>query len=260
MVGVNHLEGISISLDDPTRIYATGGHQVFWLGITDETAFRCNTYLIKDGEQAVLFDPGSRRYFDQVRERVAQILPPTEITAMVISHQDPDIAASMIDWLDLNPMTKVLTTPRTNVLLPHYGRADYDYVDVTETGTFYFLSGAVLRFIESPFLHFPGAFTTYDTDSRYLFSSDIWAALDIDWELVVSDFDAHRSKMDLFHMDYMASNLAARGYVRSLEGLDIDAICPQHGSVIPSQYVAAALSYLRELRCGLDIVYADLEA
>lgn len=260
MAGATELDQVQIGLDQPTVLYERGEHVVYWLGITDETAFRCNTYLVRDGSQAVLFDPGSRRFFEQVRERVAQIIPPTEVTAMVISHQDPDIAASMVDWLDVNDSIKVLSSPRTNVLLPHYGRVDYDFVDVTDGHKFHFNSGAVLRFVESPFLHFPGAFATYDTDSRYLFSSDIWAALDTDWRLVVDDFDAHAANMDLFHMDYMSSNLAARGFVRNLEGLTIDAICPQHGSVIPPRHVAAALDYLRHLRCGTDIIYADLQS
>ncbi len=29
------------------------GHAVSWLGIEEETAFRCDTYLIRDGEQAI---------------------------------------------------------------------------------------------------------------------------------------------------------------------------------------------------------------
>lgn len=64
--------------------------------------------------------------------------------------------------------------------------------------------------------------------------------------------------MDLFHLDYMASNIAAQGFVNKLDGLEIEAILPQHGSIIPAVHVPAALQYLRELRCGLDIIYAGM--
>jgi flavorubredoxin len=146
------------------------------------------------------------------------------------------------------------------VLLPHYGRADYQYYDVTENPVYALPSGASLKFVEAPFLHFPGALVTYDTQAHYLFSGDIWAALDFDWALTVNSFDEHIQKMDLFHLDYMASNLAARGFIRRIENFAIDAILPQHGSIIGSQHVVAALDYLRNLRCGTDIIYADMES
>jgi flavorubredoxin len=206
----------------------------------------------------VITDPGSRAFFQQVWNRVAQILPPTRVRGMVISHQDPDIAASMVDWLEHVPDCEVLTSPRANVLLPHYGQPDYRYFDISAQ-PYQFASGRELQFIESPFLHFPGAFTTYDPVARCLFSSDIWAALDVDWKLVVEDFDDHAMKMNLFHMDYMASNLAARGFAQRLDGVAIDAILPQHGSIIGPEHVDDAIEYLAELRCGTDIIYADLD-
>jgi flavorubredoxin len=177
---------------------------------------------------------------------------------MVLCHQDPDVAASMVDWLDVNPDMLVMTSPRTNVLLPHYGKGQYRFYDICENPLYPLSSGANLRFIESPFLHFPGAFTTYDTTSKYLFSGDIWSALDLNWSLVVDDFDKHVPQMDLFHIDYMASNIAARGYVNRLAGTDIAAILPQHGSVIGRKHLPAALDYLSNLHCGTDNIYADL--
>ncbi|HSO42023.1 MAG TPA: MBL fold metallo-hydrolase [Rhodospirillales bacterium] len=251
--------GVTIERDQPTVLFADGSHQIFWLGIDEETAFRCNVYLIRDGEAAILVDPGNRSFFPAVRARVEQIMDPRHVTGMILCHQDPDVAASMVDWLDLNPAIKVYSTSRTHVLLPHYGRPLYPAVDVADQSTIPLPSGGHLRTIEAPFLHFPGAFVTYDPVSRFLFSGDIWAALDMNWRLVVDSFEEHVLVMDLFHLDYMACNVAARGFVRRIEGIDIRAILPQHGSIIGAEHVPAALDYLRSLRCGLDIVYADLD-
>jgi flavorubredoxin len=260
LITANELSSAHMNMGHPTMLYATDSHRIFWLGNADETAFRCNTYLIVDQHEAILVDPGSKQYFPQVKQRVAQILPPDKVSGMVLCHQDPDVAASMTDWLDLNPSIRVFTSPRTQVLLPNYGRSGYSYYDVTENPVYSFPSGASLKFVEAPFLHFPGAFVTYNTQARYLFSGDIWAALDLDWTLTVDSFDEHIQKMNLFHLDYMASNLAARGFVRRIENLAIDAILPQHGSILGPQHVAAALDYLRNLRCGTDIIYADMES
>jgi flavorubredoxin len=258
MTDTTALAGITLDLSRPTPLHAAADHAVYWLGIVEETAFRCNVYLIQDGDMLILVDPGSRAYFEQVRARVAQVADPARVSGMILCHQDPDVAASMTDWLAVNPDMAVYTTPRTQVLLPHYGISDYRYADVEAEPELTLPSGATLRFIPAPFLHFPGAFTTYDSASRILFSGDIWAALDSDWRLLVEDFETHTTSMDLFHMDYMASNVAARGFVQRLEGLAIDAIAPQHGSVIGPEHVPAALDYLAGLECGLDLIYPDL--
>ena len=248
-----------IDLSRPTALYENADHAVFWLGLIDETAFRCNIYLISDGAERIIVDPGNRSHFEQIKLRVGQICDPGQVSAMIVCHQDPDVAASMVDWLELNPAMRVVSTPRAHVLLPHYGVSDYTAHDADESPQLPLPSGRRLRFIGAPFLHSPGAFATYDETSGFLFSGDVWAALDIDWRLFVDSMDDHLGMMDLFHADYMASGVAARGFAARLSSLDINAILPQHGSIIPTRHVDAALSYLRNLRCGTDLLYPSLD-
>lgn len=250
--------GEEIDLENVTCLYEKDDYQIFWLGIDNETAFRCNVYLIKSGNEALIVDPGSREFFEEVKRRALEVASLDEIKGLILCHQDPDVAASMIDWLDLKEDLKIISSDRTNVLLPHYGREDYIFYSINENPVYKFETGYELEFVEAPFLHFPGAFTTYDRTSNFLFSGDIWAALDIEWKLVVDDFEVHKSNMNLFHIDYMASNIATRGFVSKVEDKRIDAILPQHGSIINKEYVSSALEYLKELRCGTDIIYGEL--
>jgi len=91
-----------------------------------------------------------------------------------------------------------------------------------------------------------------------LFSGDVFAAIDIEWNLVVSDFEEHINNMNLFHVDYMASNIAARGFANKIETESIETILPQHGSIIGQENITNAIDYLKNLRCGLDIIYPNL--
>lgn len=240
-------------------LFQEGDHFIYWLGVPEETVFRCNTYLIRDGDEALLVDPGSRLHIDLLRERVAQILPPEKLTGLIVSHQDPDVAGNLPDWLALQPNLAVYATPRTDVLIRHLGTEAYGLVNVEDHPELALPSGAILRFVPAPFLHAPGSFATLDTGSDYLLSGDVWAALDMEWTLVVDDFDRHTPKLDLFNQDYMASNIAARGFVNRLEAYTIRAILPQHGSIIGPEHVPRALTYLASLRCGTDLIYPDLE-
>ena len=252
---IHELRNISPEAGRPVLLFQQDEHAVYRLGSAENSVFRCNSYLIKDGDQGVLIDPGGKNVFREFKKNLTGLMPLHQLTGMVLSHQDPDVVASMQDWLELKPDLRVFATPRTHVLLPYYGPAAYRDFDVVQQERFQFNSGNELLFIPSPFLHFPGAVTTLDITSGYLFSGDVWAAPDTEWRLIVDSFAGHTEKMDLFHKDYMAGNAASKGYAERLSGQVIRAILPQHGSIIPEEFVGVALSYLKNLRCGLDLIY-----
>ena len=108
-------------LTSPTKLYECDSHTVYWLGITDKTAFRCNSYLLVDDDEAIIIDPGGRLFFEQVRNRVSQIIEPDTVSGMILSHQEPDVAASMVAWLAVNPARTVVTYPRAQLILPPSG-------------------------------------------------------------------------------------------------------------------------------------------
>ncbi|MDQ6964867.1 MAG: MBL fold metallo-hydrolase [Mariprofundales bacterium] len=249
---------IEHALTIPTELFRRDNHAIYWIGLHEESHFRCNNYLLISGHRSILIDPGSRAHFAQSLSRVAEIMPPTEVTDLIISHQDPDVGASMVDWLDLNPDMRIVTSSRAHVLLPYFGKRDYQWLDIAGGEHIGLDHGATLRFITSPFLHSPAAFTTYDPVSQFLFSGDIWAAISSDWTLMVQDFATHRTDMDKFHLHYMSCNRACRSFIDKLAEINIEAILPQHGSLIGAEMVAEAIDYLRHLRCGLDLEQPEL--
>ena len=254
---IDGLIGSRLVGDAPICLFE-GAHQVWWIGSKEESPFRCNAYLIVDGDTRVLLDPGSSRWhFPQVKARVAQIIDPTTVTHIIAHHQDPDVIDSLPDWLALAPQAEVVCTPRTRVLLPFYGTPDGTrWLDVSPLdNTVLELPHTTLVFITSPFLHFPEAMVTWDEASGYLFSSDIGAAIDDDWKLVADDWDQHWRTMVPFHVFYMANNRALRGFCEKIAPFPISAILPQHGSILPGSMVKRALDALRELPCGIDLLY-----
>ncbi len=65
---------------------------VFWVGDVEQiNALQCNPYLILDGDEAVLFDPGSSLDFEKVFSNVIEITPIETVKYVVLSHQDPDL-------------------------------------------------------------------------------------------------------------------------------------------------------------------------
>lgn len=256
--GCECLQNIQVDMDSPTILYSKGQHQVYWLGTTEETVFRTNTYLIRDRDRAIVIDPGARGFLPEMKRRIEQILPLTALTDIIACHQDPDVTSAIADFLEIQPAIKVWTTSRAYILILHYMAFEWDFMDVVVETSLKLSDGNELRFITAPFLHSPAAFVTYDTASHYLFSGDVWASLETKQSLNFSSFAEHLANMDLFHVDYMASNLAAKGFVDKIRDLEIDGILPQHGSIIPKEFVSQSIHYLENLRCGTDVIYAHL--
>ena len=76
--------------EKPFLLAEAGNHKIYWLGIPEDNAFRTNTYLVIDNNEALLIDPGNRSYFNFIRDRVAMITDPASVYGMVLCHQDPD--------------------------------------------------------------------------------------------------------------------------------------------------------------------------
>jgi flavorubredoxin len=245
--------------DQPVCLF-DGAHAIYWVGSQEDSPFRCNAYLIVDGDTRILVDPGSAmHHFAQVKARVAAVVPPESVSHIVLQHQDPDLCDSLPDWLEVAPDVTLVTTPRARVLLPYYGfKRDVKWLDVSPNdSTFMELSGGSLSFITAPFLHFPEAMTCFDEASGFLFTGDIGAAVEQDWRLVAVDWEAHWRSMLPFHVFYMASNRALRGYIQKIRPFPIRAMLPQHGSILPEAFVGPALDALEQLNCGIDLLYPE---
>lgn len=228
---------------------------IFWVGFNEEgSQLRCNPYLLMDGEDVILFDPGSLTHFPIVMRKVIDLINPEFITAVVASHQDPDICSNLpvLEDVVANKDLKIIAHINTIRLIRHFGVRSQFY-DVAENDFKLVLkSGRVLEFIFTPYLHSPGAIATYDPQTKTLFSSDIFGAISDTWSLF-SDQNFPQN-MDAFHQAYMPSNKNLKQCMEKLEKYDIQRILPQHGSAIEGDDVKVAIDHLKQLPCGVDLM------
>ena len=72
---------------------------IYWVGneIPDDQ-FQCHVYLIVNGDESVLIDPGSRITWPETRKKIQEHIPLESIKYLVCHHQDPDITGA-IDFL-----------------------------------------------------------------------------------------------------------------------------------------------------------------
>jgi diguanylate cyclase (GGDEF)-like protein len=229
--------------------------RIWWVGhVLDGDSFQCHSYLVENGEDSVLIDPGSKLTFAQTLRKVEEVIPFSSIRWFVCHHQDPDITGSLplIDQMISRDDARIVSHWRAIALLKHYG-FDLPMICVEENGWQLDLGGRILDFVFTPYLHFPGAFATFDAASGILFSSDLFGGFTEEWSLYAQDRSYFES-IRLFHEHYMPSREILLHFLSKLDALPLKTIAPQHGSIIEGELVPYIISRLRELDCGLFLM------
>jgi two-component system, cell cycle response regulator len=222
---------------------------IYWVGTQDEDgALNCNPYLLVEGEEAVLFDPGSVLDIEQVYRNVLEIVPLEKIKYVVLHHQDPDFCSGVPFLEKQGGNFKIVTHWRTQTIVKYYGIKSSYYLVDENNFTLTLKSGRNLKFIMTPYLHFPGAIATYEEKSQILFSSDLFGALSFNRGLYAGE--DYLERMKAFHEHYMPSNDIIRPVMETFMKMDIKQIAPQHGAIIRED-VKKYIRVLRDLECGV---------
>jgi two-component system, cell cycle response regulator len=225
------------------------GNGIYWIGTCDYiNELHCNPYIIIDGDEGVLIDPGSVLDFEQVLANITSLIPLEKIRYVVLHHQDPDLCSSLPLFEKAGLKAQVVTHWRTSLMIKYCG-INSDFYIVNEEGhQLKLASGRILSFIDTPYLHFPGAIATFDPLSGTLFSGDIFGAISDQWDLFADS--SYPEVMKSFHEHYVPGNEIIRPVMELFLQMPITMICPQHGSIIQKD-VKKMMAILRDLECGV---------
>lgn len=210
------------------------GNGVYWVGYNfQDLYFHTNAYLIVEDGEAALIDPGSMIDFDLVLAKVRTICPVKSIKHIILQHQDPDLCGSTLEFEKLTHLD-VYMAERTSVFAKFYGIKSFVNMAMNDGDSIEFKSGRKLTFYMTPYCHSPGAMATYDEKSGILFTSDIFGAFNVHWELYADMYSEkeHVDSIKRFMQPYMASKEAVLNTMKKFSKLKPKMMCPQHGSII----------------------------
>ncbi len=233
--------------------------RIWWVGaLLPGDPFQCHVYLVEQGDQSVLIDPGSALTARQVIGKIDDVVGVENLRWLVCSHSDPDIIAALPALVahGLHPEAAIVTHWRDKTLIRHLGVA-LPYWLVEENGWRLELEDRALRFLFTPYAHFAGAFCSFDENSRTLFSADLFGGFaENDHTLYATSLD-YFEQMRAFHEHYMPSREILAHALAEIGQLEIRRIAPQHGLVIPENLVAPLVKQLSELECGIYLHARD---
>ena len=228
---------------------------IWWVGyVIPNDPFQCHVYLIENGDESILIDPGSMITFPVTLEKVVQITSLRNIKYIIMHHQDPDIVGCFSTLESIMPYRedrRVVTHWRTWMLLKHYQWKTPFYL-VDKEGWKLKAKDREFEFVFTPYAHFAGAFCTYDKKTGVLFSSDIFGGLTEEFKFYADKEYLEQAK--LFHKHYMPHKTVLNYALRKIEEKNPKMILPQHGSIIKEDMVKYMIDGLKDLECGLYLM------
>ena len=136
----------------------------YWTGIQDEelrvfdiimyTEFGTtyNSYVMKAGDQIVLFETAKAKFFEEYIEKLKEVIDVTKIDYLVVSHTEPDHAGSVERLLDYSPQMKVLATGCAIGFLKEIVNRDFVSIAVKDNQVMK-IGDKTLKFMFVPNLH-----------------------------------------------------------------------------------------------------------
>ncbi len=215
-----------------------------------------NEYLVSYRNEALLTDPGGMEIFPAVFAALSQEFDLSNLKYLFASHQDPDIISSLALWLEVNPDLRCYLSWLWGEFIPHFGGTDQTLICLPDEGMEFNLNGLTLEAVPAHYLHSSGNFHLYDQKARILFSGDVGAAMvprEND-KLFVENFDRHVRYAEGFHKRWMGSNEARLDWCERAASMDIDMLCPQHGSIYEGPDVERFINWFSELSVGSGLL------
>ena len=187
-----------------------------------------NSYVILDEKVAVM-DTVDACKTDEWLVNLEEALDGRNVDYIVVSHMEPDHAASLQVLAEKYPEAKVVGNAKTFNMIPQFFTFDLEGRKVVvKEGDTLSLGSHTLQFVMAPMVHWPEVMVAYETSEKILFSADgfgKFGALDADEDWTC---EARRYYFNIVGK-YGAQ---VQALLKKAATLDIQTICPLHGPIL----------------------------
>ncbi len=225
-----------------------------------------NSYLVIGDRVAVIElvkGPWAQEWLDNIRE----IVDPKEIDYVIMNHMEPDHTGALTDLAKIARDATMVYTPRAASMQKAFydvPLAERTVADLDEIS----LGGKTLKFVHTPFLHWPETMMTYLVEDQILFTCDAFGsfgALDgrvfddeADMRMFETESRRYLSAIITSYFKFVQQGIAR---VKGL-GIGIRTIAPSHGPIYRKDPMWIVERYDRwtrpELEKNCTIVYGTM--
>jgi anaerobic nitric oxide reductase flavorubredoxin len=220
---------------------------IYWIGVNDRTTdlfegmwpitqegVSYNAYLIND-EKKALVDLAKALKTDEFFDQVDQLTDISQLDYIIVNHMEPDHSGVLRTLRRMAPQATILGTEKTRALL----EAFYDItegVQVVQDGESLSLGQHTLRFVYTPFVHWPETMMTYEVGEHILFSCDAFGSYGalrgaiFDDECIDPDFYQREALRYYVNIVALFSGPVLKA-IAKLADVPVSVIAPSHGLI-----------------------------
>ena len=203
-------------------------------GVSDGVSY--NSYLILD-EKTILFDTVDKAVAHNFFENVAYGLGDRDLDYLVISHMEPDHAATIEDIALRYPNVKIVCNTKIRDMLSKFFPTDLSArIQLVAEGDTLSTGRHNFTFVMAPMVHWPEVMMTYDITDKILFSADAFGSFGaLNGRIFADEVDFKSEYLDEARRYY--TNIVGKygpqvqAVLRKAAGLEIDYVCPLHSFV-----------------------------
>ncbi|MFA5271648.1 MAG: FprA family A-type flavoprotein [Candidatus Omnitrophota bacterium] len=192
-----------------------------------------NSYLIID-DQPTLIDTVKHYGFDEMLERIKEIIEPSKIKYIISNHTEMDHSGSIGKLLEHCSSAEVVCSPKGEEgLKKHFAQSSKKWkFKVVNSGDSLKIGEHNLKFFLMPMVHWPDSMATYSENDSILFSNDAFGQHyasnerfvdEVGRDIIIKEATKYYANIV---MPYGGQVLKA---FEAIKDIKIDMICPSHG-------------------------------
>jgi len=242
------------SLDvSSTRQAVALSERVHWIGALDPTlrtfdiilktanGTSYNAYVVRGSEGVAVIDTVKEQFSDEFFARLESVARYEEIKVIVLNHLEPDHSGALPELMRRAPQAQLYISQRAQSMLKALLKHDDFQFKTVTTDDSVSLGDRTLRFLHTPYLHWPDTQCTYVEEDQILFSGDVFGCHFCDSRLFNDLAGDFRFSFEYYYAHIMRP---FKEYVikalELVEPLALKTIAPAHGPVLrdrPQDYV-----------------------
>ncbi len=220
---------------------------IFWIGVNDRTTdlfegmwpitqegVSYNAYLIRDARN-VLVDLAKAFKTDEFLEQIDEVVNASQLDYIVVNHMEPDHSGILRTLRRIAPGATILCSEKARAMLDtFYGITSG--VQVVGDGETLDLGTHRLRFVSTPFVHWPETMMTYEETHQVLFSCDAFggygALRGAIFDDECTDPEFYRREALRYYVNIVAVfSRAVLQAIDKLAGVPVSVVAPSHGLI-----------------------------
>lgn len=210
-----------------------------------------NAYCVRGSSGVAVIDTVKSEFADTFFARLEAVARYDEITAIVLNHLEPDHTGALPELMRRAPQAHLYISVKAQMMLKALLKSEDLVYTPVDTGDVIDLGERRLRFLNTPYLHWPDTQCTWLEQDGLLFSGDVFGCHFCDGRLFNDRVGDFRFSFEYYYQHIMRP---FREHVRHaldlIEPLAITCIAPAHGPILRDQPAAYVERY-RQLAAPL---------